>query len=268
MIEEHARKIELAASNTPLVYEPLLDLEPGPYRVLALAREAQTGQLGTQTLQGQLRLAEGREVAVAATALMQPVKGLFVRRDAQRTQGLAAVGGEVDPRRPLLLVSLLCRGEKFTGALTAERRLVGSNAAPFPPIQVTFEKNERCVQLRDLVRREPSAPGGFSTSWPSSPPKLPKSAPPRRPKASHPAKPRSTASASTCRNDPQVVPLFLAALRAGSSICVAARSFGQRAEGVAALGAWKPVRSMRPQARRRSNTSQNALTLNTERSWR
>ena len=62
---------------------------------------------------------------------------------------------------PTVLLGLVCRERGLHGPLRVESRLIGDSPVDFPAKDVEFD-DERCVQVRDLLRAGTMSEGGFT----------------------------------------------------------------------------------------------------------
>jgi hypothetical protein len=94
----------------------------------------------------------GRPATSCPIALLQPADAAFMRGDESRTSGSLARGSDewIDPKRPLALVAVVCRGRKDRGPLQVERVLVGESVVELPPLSLNVT-SDRCAQIRDLI---------------------------------------------------------------------------------------------------------------------
>lgn len=90
--------------------------------------------------------------ADARSAVLQPLQAVFSREKAEVDTGFAVLGEDkvLDPARPGVFVTAVCRGPKAAREMGVTRVLVGSHEVRLPDSAVDFGE-EACVQLRDFV---------------------------------------------------------------------------------------------------------------------
>ena len=160
--ESSAGLIQASAAGMPVVLEEMLKIPPGAHEILALVHEVESGQIGTKRLQGEWPDPDRASACIVPAVLLQFRDGAFARDKQTRTSGLLALAPEdpVDPSRPVVLVTLVCRGKREKEPLQVERKLTGESSVDFPALRVEFG-NDRCAQVRDVVPGNTLGGGGF-----------------------------------------------------------------------------------------------------------
>jgi VWFA-related protein len=160
--EDASAQIRTAAPNTPAVFEAEMTFGPGPYELVAVARDATADQTANLRLEGDFPDPDAALAMVGPIAVVQRVNGAFVRGGTAKTSGNLA-SGESDPLRtdvPTAVVSLVCRAKDQKGALTVERSLVGDTTVDFPS-QTLDLGEERCGQILDVIPEGTLGEGKF-----------------------------------------------------------------------------------------------------------
>ena len=160
--ESSAGVIQASAAGVPVIFEEMLKIPPGAHEILALVHEVESGKIGTKRLQGEWADPDRASASIVPVVLLQPREGAFSRDKQTRTSGLLALAPEdpVDPSRPVVLVTLVCRGKREKEPLQVERKLTGETSVDFPALRVEFG-NDRCAQVRDVVPENTLGGGGF-----------------------------------------------------------------------------------------------------------
>jgi hypothetical protein len=160
--EDGSSRITVTQPSVPVVFEKEVNFKPGPFEIIMVAREINSGQLATARIEGDWPDPDDATGSVGPVAVLQPSRGVFLRDGQVRTSG--ALGkDDVQPPltgEPTVLVGLVCRGKSKRGTLRVERRLAGADVAPFPPIEIE-PGDERCAQIRDHIPADTMTPGGF-----------------------------------------------------------------------------------------------------------
>mgnify|MGYP001029080306 CR=1 FL=1 len=161
--DEASMRASVASPGVPLVLERETTFPPGPFEVVAVARETSTGQIVSRQFEGAWPDLRIDPAAVGPIVLLQPVEGGFRRDEEVRTSGPLAVDERQAVRGDLpgALVSLVCRGARTRGDLRVERLLSGETTLEFDPIEIESGE-ETCVQTRDLVRAGTLGAGEFT----------------------------------------------------------------------------------------------------------
>jgi VWFA-related protein len=161
--DDASGQVSVSAPWVPVVFETAMRFAPGPYEIVAVVHEHTGNQVATARIEGSWPDPDAASVTVGPIAILQPSEGAFLRGTEPRRSGSVAVAEEdtARPDRPTALVGIVCRERSRKGSLRVERRLVGESAAPFEPLEVSFEGEERCALIRDIVRSATMSPGEF-----------------------------------------------------------------------------------------------------------
>ncbi len=160
--EEASARLKTESPGTPLVLEREVRFPPGPYEIVAVARETTTDEVVSRQAEGAWPDPDAAAASVGPIAVIQPLLGGFLREGATHTAGFLAQPGTDRLRadEPTALVGLVCRERRNREALRAERRLSGETSVEFPATDLDFS-SDRCVQIRDVVPAGRMGPGEF-----------------------------------------------------------------------------------------------------------
>ena len=161
--EDVSSRIKVETPSTPVVLEAEVSFKPGPYEIIMVAREINSGQLATTSIQGDWPDPDQQPASVGPIAILQPSPGAFLRDGELRTRG--ALGrDDRQPARtdlPTVLITLVCRGRGGKSEVGVERQLVGESPTDFPRIELELGE-DRCAQIRDAIPAGMMTPGGFT----------------------------------------------------------------------------------------------------------
>jgi hypothetical protein len=160
--EEMSARLSVNIAGAPLVVEREMLFAPGPYEIVAVAREVTTGQILSKQEAGSWPEFVDEDVIVGPIVVLQPAVGAFVREGRSQSKGVVAKS-HTDPVRvdqPTALVGLVCRRPGLKDPVRAERKLQGETAVDFAPMDLDFGE-DRCVQVRDLIRAGTMGEGDF-----------------------------------------------------------------------------------------------------------
>ena len=159
---ETSGRTRVCGSGVPVVLERVVELSPGPYELVAVAREETTDRIVSSHGEGRLPRPSDALAGVVAPVVLQPAAGAFSRDGAVRKSGSVLHRPEdpLDPARPTALVALVCRSSMVKAPLAVERSLVGESPVSFPPLELTLG-DEPCGQVRDVIPERTLGPGGY-----------------------------------------------------------------------------------------------------------
>ncbi len=160
--DETSGRLTVHAPGVPVVLEHEIRFRPGEYEIVSVAHEAGTGMISSNQKTSTWPDPNGRPATSGPIAMLQPVDAAFMRGDESRGRGSLARGSDewIDPRRPLALVAVVCRGRKDRGPLQVDRVLVGESAVELPPLSLNVT-SDRCAQVRDLIPSGTLGPGNY-----------------------------------------------------------------------------------------------------------
>ena len=161
--EDHSHRVTIDRPGVPVVLEKELTFKPGPFELIAVARETQSDQVATARNEAEWPDPKDERASIGPLAVLQPSEGAFLRDTEVRTSGALALS-EAETLRvdlPTVFVGIVCRSRPNKATLRLQRRLVGDDSAEFPPIDLE-PSGESCVQIRDRIPEGTMSPGGFT----------------------------------------------------------------------------------------------------------
>ncbi len=160
--EDVSARLSANVPDVPLVLEREMRFAPGPYEIIAVAREASTDQIASQQVTGEWPDLDAQNVTIGPIVALEPATGAFLREGVTHTSGSLALG-PAEPLRadaPTALVGLVCFDRSQNRGLCIERSLSGQAKVPFALIEVE-PGADRCVQIRDVIPAGTMGPGEF-----------------------------------------------------------------------------------------------------------
>ncbi len=159
---ETSARTKVGGSNVAVALESVVELKPGPFELVAVAREVTTDKVFSSRLEGDWPDPEDALAGVVQPVVLQPGPGAFTRDGQSRKSG-SLVHGKNDPldaSRPTALIALVCRSKMVKTALDVTRVLEGASPVEFPPLSLDL-KDERCGQVRDMIPAKTLGPGRY-----------------------------------------------------------------------------------------------------------
>ncbi len=160
--EDSARRVTVAESRTPVVFEHIVEFPPGPYDIILVAHEIKTDEIATARLEGSWPDPDEIQAEVGPIAVMQPTAAVFLRGDGYKTRGALDHGQDlpVQTGRPTAIMSVVCWERSLEGRLRVERDLVGETTVSFPPIDIE-SLDELCAPILDQIPADTMGGGDF-----------------------------------------------------------------------------------------------------------
>ena len=152
----------VAAAGVPVMVETIVEMKPGPFEMVAVAREITTEKVFSSRSEGSWPDPDDALAQVVQPVVLQPGPGAFTR-DGQIRKSGSLVHGKDDPldaSRPTALVALICRSKMVKTALDVTRVLEGASPVEFPPLSLDLN-DERCGQVRDMIPAKTLGPGRY-----------------------------------------------------------------------------------------------------------
>ena len=143
-----------------LVLEKTLDVAPGEFAVVAVARDAKRGDTTSTRLEAEWPNPAKAGTAIAPIAVLQAANAAMSKDGAVSASGMLArdVDEPLDPGASATLKTVVCRGSKNTETLVVGRLLEDGLENEFTP--TTMEATgDPCVQVVDVVRPGRLRPG-------------------------------------------------------------------------------------------------------------
>ncbi len=159
--DEASARVEVARGGVPVVLEREVRFAPGPFEIVAVARETSTDEIVSRRVEGEWPDPRSAAAWVGPVVLLQPAAGAFHRAGATLSRGSLAVPEEepLSGDRAAALVTMVCGGTRSGGKIRVARTLTGAAAVEFP--EIDLEAADPCVQIRDLVPAGTLGPGEF-----------------------------------------------------------------------------------------------------------
>jgi hypothetical protein len=159
---ETSGRTKVGGSNVAVALESVVELKPGPFELVAVAREVTTDKVFSSRTEGTWPDPEDALAEIVQPVVLQPGPGAFTR-DGQTRKSGSLVHGKDDPldaSRPTALVALVCRSKMVKTALDVTRVLEGASPVEFPPLALDL-KDDRCGQVRDMIPAKTLGPGRY-----------------------------------------------------------------------------------------------------------
>ncbi len=155
-------RIRTSTPGAPFVLEREMKFAPGPYEIVAVARESAGDRTAAATADGSWPDPEAMAATVGPIAVLQPSAGAFVRNEDVHARG-SLVRDDSDPLRVGLataVIGLVCQRPGEKEALRVERKLTGEGLVEFPPIELQ-PSEDPCSQVRDMIPAGTMGAGTF-----------------------------------------------------------------------------------------------------------
>jgi hypothetical protein len=151
--DHFASSIATKSGSRPMVVEKSLNIAPGEFSVVAVARDSKRDDIGSTRLDADWPSPVKSMAAIAPIAVLQAGLAAMSKDGAVNSSGSLArdVDEMLDPSTRISLVSVVCRGGKTHGPVVVERWLEDVVANEFAPMTIA-ETDDPCVQTVDVVR--------------------------------------------------------------------------------------------------------------------
>ncbi|HEX5041660.1 MAG TPA: hypothetical protein VFV75_02080 [Candidatus Polarisedimenticolaceae bacterium] len=159
---ETSARTQVAGSNVAVALESVVELKPGPFELVAVARELTSDKVFSSRTEGTWPDPEDALAEVVQPVVLQPGPGAFTRDGMVRKSGslVHRADDPLDAARPTALVALVCRSKMVKTSLDVTRVLEGASPVEFPPLALDL-KDERCGQVRDMIPARSLGPGRY-----------------------------------------------------------------------------------------------------------
>ena len=136
-----------------IVLEKSLDLAPGAFAVVAVARDAKRGDVGASRIDADWPSPAKGAAAILPIAVLQAGPAAMSKDGAFSSSGFLARDGDelLDPAASITLKTVVCRGLKTKVPVVVDRWLEDGLANEFAPMTIA-ETDDPCVQTVDVVR--------------------------------------------------------------------------------------------------------------------
>ncbi len=135
-----------------MVLEKSLDVAPGEFSVVAMARDAKRGDIWSSRLDADWPSPAKSAAAIAPIAVLQTGPVAMSKDGAVSSSGSLArdVDELLDPSIGISLASVVCRGAKTKAPIVVERWIEDGSPNEFAPMTIE-ETGDPCIQTVDVV---------------------------------------------------------------------------------------------------------------------
>ncbi len=153
VIDSFSASIATRNGARPIVLEKSLDVAPGAFAVVAVARDAKRGDVGANRVDADWPSPAKSTAAIVPIAVLQAGPAAMSKDGAFSSSGFLARDSDelLDPAASITLETVVCRGAKTKGAVVVERWLEDGLPNDFGPMTID-EAGDPCVQVVDVVR--------------------------------------------------------------------------------------------------------------------
>jgi hypothetical protein len=158
--DHFASSIATKSGSRAMVLEKTLDVAPGEFSVVAVAKDAKRGDIGSSRLDADWPSPAKSVAAIAPIAVLQAGPAAMSKDGAISSAGSLArdVDELLDPSASVALETVVCRGAKTTAPVVVERWLEGGPSGEFEPMTIAATEGP-CLQIVDVVRPGRLRPG-------------------------------------------------------------------------------------------------------------
>jgi hypothetical protein len=153
VIDHFASSIATKSGSREMVLEKSIDIAPGAFEIVAVARDAKRGDVGSSRIEAIWPSLTKGAAAIAPIAVLQNAPAAMSKDGAVTTSGSLARDADelLDPSTGVTLASVVCRGARTKASITVERWLDGEPSDELTPITIA-ETDGPCVPTVDVVR--------------------------------------------------------------------------------------------------------------------
>lgn len=157
--------IAVSRPGVPVVLERDMSFAPGPFELVAVARESRTDQIVSRRIEAEWPKLESSLASLGPIAVVQRAAGAFLRNGQLKESGplIREEAGVLRPDVETAFIGIVCRSRDQSGALEVDRRLVGETEAPFEKMVVDLG-SDPCAVFQDRVVPGSMAEGTFRYS--------------------------------------------------------------------------------------------------------
>jgi hypothetical protein len=158
--DHFASSIATASGTRAMVLEKSLNIAPGVFSLVAVARDAKRGDVGSTRLDADWPNPAKGGASIAPIAVLQTSSAAISSDGAVSSSGLLArdVDELIDPSVSVSLASVVCRGAKTRLPIIVERWIEDGLANEFTPVTIA-ETDDPCVRTVDVVSPGRLRPG-------------------------------------------------------------------------------------------------------------
>jgi hypothetical protein len=150
--DHFASSIATANGSRAMVLEEGLDIAPGKFSIVTVARDAKRDDIGSSRLDAEWPNPGKTAAAIAPIAVLQTSLAAMSKDGAISSSGAVARDEDetLDPSTSISLMSVVCRGAKTHSPIVVERWLDGGPRDEFAPMTIAGT-DEPCVSTVDVV---------------------------------------------------------------------------------------------------------------------
>jgi hypothetical protein len=158
--DHFASSIATKSASRAMVLEKTLDIAPGEFSVVAVARDAKRGDVGSSRIDADWPNPGKSQAAIAPVAALQAGPAAMSKDGAVSSSGSLArdLDELLDPAASVTLESVVCRGAKIEVPIVVERWIEDGLPNEFLPVTIG-ETDGPCVRTVDVVRAGRLKPG-------------------------------------------------------------------------------------------------------------
>ena len=158
--DHFASSIATKSGTRAMVLEKSLDFAPGEFSVVAVARDAKRGDIGSSRLDADWPSPAKSAAAIVPIAVLQAGPAAMSKDGAFSSSGFLAhdVDELLDPAASITLETVVCRGGRTSMPVVVERWVEDELANEFVPMTIDAT-GDPCVQIVDVVRAGRLRPG-------------------------------------------------------------------------------------------------------------
>jgi hypothetical protein len=150
--DHFASSIATKSASRAIVLEKTLDFAPGKFAVVAVARDAKRGEIGSTRLDADWPSPAKSQAAIAPIAVLQTGRAAMSKDGVLQSSGSLArdVDETLDPSASVTLETVVCRGATTTAPVIVERWLEDGLSKDFAPMTIA-QTDAPCLQTVDAV---------------------------------------------------------------------------------------------------------------------
>jgi len=158
--DHFASSIATKSGARAIVLEKSFDFAPGEFSVVAVARDAKRGDIGSTRLDADWPSPAKTVTAIAPIAVLQTGSAAMSKDGAISSSGFLARDADemLDPSASVTLETVVCRGAKTKAPIVVERWIEDGLPNEFAPMTIA-ETDDPCVQIVDVVPAGRLRPG-------------------------------------------------------------------------------------------------------------
>jgi hypothetical protein len=155
-----AASIATKSGARSMVLERNVDIAPGEFSIVAVARDANRGDIGSSRLDASWPDPAKSDAAIAPIAVTQTGPAAISKEGTGSSSGALArdVDEMLDPSIGVSLTTVVCRGARTKNPVIVERWFDGGSRDQFTPMTIA-ETAEPCVQTVDAIPAGKLLPG-------------------------------------------------------------------------------------------------------------